>query len=277
MRSCFLCLCILLLLSCEKEKMALSSSNIPELLKINAGSFSLGSDKGFVANETPRVVVHLDDFYIGKYEITQNQYHAAIGEYPAYFKCGDCPVEQISWLDAITFCNILSQNERLDPAYIIKGDSVIWDRTSNGYRLPTEAEWEYACKAGTDTDLFASDLLFPNLDQLNSDLDGIGWYRNNSGEQVHPVGMKRSNAFGMHDMHGNVWEWCWDYFHFNRYILMDNPSSNPVDQQSSINRVIRGGSAFNNVFNARSALRYGTLAETQNLAIGFRVARNGTR
>ncbi|MGK5014738.1 formylglycine-generating enzyme family protein [Janthinobacterium sp. HLS12-2] len=110
-----------------------------------------------------------------------------------------CPVVDVSWLDAIAFCNHLSHLAGLTPCYDINGESVTWDPTAQGYRLPTEAEWEYACRAG-------------GQEVRYGDLDAIGWHAGNSNDSRHPVGEKVENALGLYDMIGNVWEWCWDRF-----------------------------------------------------------------
>jgi formylglycine-generating enzyme required for sulfatase activity len=258
---------------CTKDSAEMPLLEI-EMIKVLEGLFLMGSDKGYALNETPRRSVNLSAFLMSRYEVTEYQYLTAIGEPLRFVNCGNCPVEQVSWHDAIRFCNKLSVSEGLVPAYIIATDTVIWNRNADGYRLPTEAEWEYACKAGTDTDYYTGDMLGFDFMSMDSVLHKAGWYLLNSNNRPEPAGQKQANAFGLFDMHGNVWEWCWDYFDEERYLRMEGSSYNPVDETFAPERVTRGGSYFNNAFNARSALRYFAQPHDQIRAVGFRVVRN---
>ncbi len=145
--------------------------------------------------------VSLSDFAIGRYPITQAQYAAVTGLRPSQHAGPQHPVESVSWLDAVQFCNALSRVSGLQPYYeidtILPGATII--AGSNGYRLPTEAEWEYACRAGDQSPRYG-------------ELDAIAWYRDNSGGHPHDVGQKQPNAWGLHDTLGNVWEWCTDQY-----------------------------------------------------------------
>ena len=178
-------------------------------------------------------------FYMGKYEVTQRQWQRVMGNNPSEFKqCPTCPVENISWYDAQEFLDQLSAHD----------DEFI-------YRLPTEAEWEYACRAGTTGDYAGS-------------LDAMAWYTMNSGDRDHPVGQKRANAFGLFDMHGNVAEWCEDAFHENyTEALYDG---RPWLGESKY-RVLRGGSWGWGAAEARSASRSLNPPEEKNYTWGFRV------
>jgi formylglycine-generating enzyme required for sulfatase activity len=213
-----------------------------ELVYMPAGSFMMGSEKGR-SNEKPvhRVMIR-EGFYMGRYEVTQAQWQSVMDNNPSYFKGENNPVEQVSWDDAVAFINKLNE---MNDGY--------------KYRLPTEAEWEYACRAGTTGD-------------YAGDLDEIAWYKDNSGKATHPVGQKQPNAFGLYDMHGNVWEWCQDYWH-------DNYNGAPTDGSvwssggNSSERVLRGGSWVIGGYDLRSAGRIKSApAYPYIVTFGFRVA-----
>lgn len=145
--------------------------------------------------------VELQPFLMAKYPVTQELYDEVVQENPSTFKGKDRPVETVLWIEAITFCNLLSQQLALNPCYLLNEETeeISFDPTANGYRLPTEAEWEYACKAGT------TEIRYGELDE-------IAWYKENAGRATHPIGMKKPNAWGLYDMLGNVWEWCTDIY-----------------------------------------------------------------
>ena len=162
--------------------------------RIPAGEFDMGSTDGD-SDERPVHRVRISrDFYLGIHEVTQAEYRAVTGKSPSNFKGDDLPVEKVSWEEANEFCRLLTERERTAgglPSGMV-------------YRLPTEAEWEYAARAGTTTKYCFGD-----------DESGLGeyaWYGGNSGSTTHPVGQKRPNAWGLYDMHGNVWEWCQDWY-----------------------------------------------------------------
>jgi formylglycine-generating enzyme required for sulfatase activity len=194
--------------------------------------------------------------------VTQALYRAVTDRNPSQFKGDDRPVEKVSWLDAAAFCNRLSEKMGLQPVYEIDGDEVNWNRQSNGFRLPTEAEWEYACRAGTTTRFAHGD--------LESGLDRMAWYRENSGGKTRPVGLKDPNAWGLHDMHGNVWEWVWDWYG-------DYPSvsvSDPAGPDRGSVRVMRGGSWLNFARLCRSAIRDRGVPGGRGDFLGVRLSRS---
>jgi formylglycine-generating enzyme required for sulfatase activity len=169
------------------------------------------------------------------------------------------PMYYVSWYEAVEYCNKRSQKEGLTPAYTINGTNVTWNRSASGYRLPTEAEWEYACRAGTTT----------AYNTGASITDDTGWYRENSGDTTHPVGQKPANAWGLYDMHGNVWEWCWDWYG-------DYPSgaqTDPIGASSGSICVRRGGGWPYAAQYARSAYRGSFTPFLRFAFLGFRVVR----
>ena len=179
-----------------------------EMIRVPAGTFTMGGNGG--DDEKPSHPVNVPSFYIGKYEVTQKQWQIVMGNNPSHFKGDDLPVESVSWNDAKEFCKKLTE------------------MTGQTYRLPSEAEWEYACRAGTMGDYAGK-------------LDEMAWYRKNSVIKTHPVGQKKLNAFGLYDMHGNVWEWCEDVWHDN-YNNAPKDGSAWTDSAKQGDRVLRGGS-----------------------------------
>ncbi|MDR1353469.1 MAG: SUMF1/EgtB/PvdO family nonheme iron enzyme [Treponema sp.] len=215
---------------------------------VPGGTFMMGSIAGQGnANERPQRQISLGSFSIGKYEVTQAEYEAVMGSNPSNFRDGALPVERVSWLDAVDFCNRLSRAANVTPAYMISGANVTWNRGANGYRLPTEAEWEYACGEWID-----------------------GWLGGNSGRMTHPVGQLAPNRYGLYDMVGNVQEWCWDWYGtYSR-----DAQSNPQGPGSGTTRVRRGHS-FQNAGRLLLTNRdYGVPQEKNNIT-GFRIARSG--
>ena len=229
-----------------------------EMLLVPPGTFSMGCSSsqqyGCQAHELPVHAVTLTmPYYLGRFEVTQAQWTAVMGTNPSFFQgssypdAPNRPVEQVSWNTIQGFL------------------------TATGHRLPTEAEWEYACRAGTLTAYhsFAGNAAGFNDDSL---LGNVAWTSTNSGNQTRPVGQKLANALGLHDMHGNVWEWVHD-FYANDYYAM-SPSMDPPGPASGYNRVFRGGRWFNDSFFCRSSYREHIWPDYADGAAGFRVARN---
>jgi formylglycine-generating enzyme required for sulfatase activity len=237
-----------------------------QLKRIPAGTFQMGSPEGDgdCDDHSQHEVRITRPFYLGVYEVTQGQYQAVMGQNPSRFKRpADLPVEQVSWLDAVKFCNTLSEREGLRPFYEMDGATVsVPDWSGAGFRLPTEAEWEYACRAGSTTRYSFGD------DEAR--LGEFAWFDGNSGGKTHPVGQKGPNGFGFYDMHGNVYEWCWDGF--DAY-YQQSPTDDPRGPRSAASRVIRGGSLEDGPQGAQSAIRCRSGPENRDGNLGFRVAR----
>ena len=227
-----------------------------DLVAIQGGTFWMGSPEGVgEKNEHPRHQVTLAPFLMGKYPVTQAQWQAVMGNNPSKFKGADRPVEQVSWNDCQEFVKTLNANPSYSP--LNQGGQ------RGVFRLPTEAEWEYACRAGSDTIWhFGND---------PTQLGKYAWFSDNSGGETHPVGQKSPNAFGLYDMHGNVWEWCADTWH-------ENYTGAPTDGGAWLvsggsNRVLRGGSWNYAPRNVRSANRNYNGPAYRYDDFGFRVAR----
>ena len=218
---------------------------------IPAGTFMRGDANG-ENNETPHQVTLTKCFELGVYEVTQEQYEQVMDSNPSHYKGAQNPVENMRWDDAVEFCRKLSEL----PA-----------EQSAGYvhRLPTEAEWEYACRAGTDTAYSFGD--------SESELGEHAWYGRKSGDTTHPVGRKKPNGLGLYDMHGNVFEWCQDWYgNYPKGSVTD-----PTGPSSGSNRVLRGGGWFNAADDCRSANRIRLDPSSRSGILGFRVARSSVK
>lgn len=190
--------------------------------------------------------VAVDTFLLARYPVTQELYVAITGKTPSAFKGAQKPVETVSFIDAVTFCNLLSQSVSLDEYYAINGNEVEAVTGSNGYRLPFEAEWEYACRAGDAKPIYG------NINQ-------IAWYKGNSKNETHDVGEKQPNQWGLYDMLGNVWEWCWDVYDEKVY---------------GTYRIFRGGGWNDAERGCLASNRRRSHPAFQIDDLGFRIARN---
>jgi formylglycine-generating enzyme required for sulfatase activity len=244
---------------------AQSTEQLRLMLRVQGGTFWMGSREGaYGANEAAHRAT-VDSFYISETEVTQALWKEVMGNNPSQFPGDDRPVENISWLDAVRFCNALSERERLSPAYTINGNAVTWDRSAGGYRLPTEAEWEFAARGG-QRGAMGAEPLEKVYYAGGTDAMELGWYDKNSGRASKPVAGKAPNELGLYDMSGNVWEWCWDSY--GPY------PCDPMVERPGGNRVLRGGAWFTPVNLLRVTYRYWSTPSFKVNSVGFRIARN---
>ena len=236
-----------------------------EMVVIPGGFFDMGSKNGS-PDETPVHRVWVSSFWMDRFEVVQEQFKKYQISDPSHFKSPDRPLEQMNWTDAALYCNERSLAEGLEPCY----DEEIWQCNfeANGYRLPTEAEWEYACWAGTTTKYsFGNDA---------RKLKTYTWYAGNSAGKTHPVGQKKPNPWGLYDLHGNVAEWCNDFYSKGYY--RESPQKNPKGPTDGEERVLRGGAWNSTADSLRSSCRGSdpSIDDTclASDAIGFRCVRN---
>jgi len=223
-----------------------------EMVLIPAGEFSMGSpnsDKDAVRNEQPQHRVRITkSFYLGKFVVTQDQWKAVLGGNPSYNKGPKNPVEAVSWEDCQLFLRVLNAKAAT---------------RSRRFILPSEAQWEYACRGGTTTKY--------SFGEDEKRLGEYAWDRQNCGGKTHPVGEKKPNAWGLFDMQGNVWQWCQDRYDEGYYAV--SPKDDPTGPNNGARRVTRGSSWYGcGAFAARSACRGGFVTEQPDNFVGFRVA-----
>ncbi|MCL2706000.1 MAG: formylglycine-generating enzyme family protein [Spirochaetaceae bacterium] len=260
---------------------------------IRPGTFNMGSpdtEIGSYLDEAQHQVKLTKGFYMAKYAVTQEKYQTVMGSNPSYFNNnpasgedqGKRPVEQVSWYDVIVFCNKLSIEEGLTPVYTISGttnpdgwgtipttstdatwDAVTMNSTVNGYRLPTEAEWEYACRGGTTTAYSYGNTANPDY----------MWYDVNSVSMTHEVGKKTANAWGLYDKHGNVFEWCWDWYDDYGGAVTDYKGPGTLNMSYGAYRVSRGGCWGSPGQDARSGFRNLDEPWGWYYNVGFRLVR----
>jgi len=253
----------------------------PQMIFVQGGSFKMGSNS-HEPDEKPLHAVTVNDFYIGKYELTQKEWILVMGDNPSLLKGDDSPIVNISWYDVMIYCNRRSLIENLTPCYSINNStnpsdwgivprikSTIWDSVScnwsaNGYRLPTEAEWEYAAKGGNRSRSY----IYAGSNELNT----VGWFSCNSTVKAHSVGLKAPNEIGLYDISGNVWEWCWDWH--DKFYYSNSTPIDPKGQMAGTFRILRGG-CYNLYENScRITYRGNNSAQDCSKDLGFRLARS---
>ena len=245
----------------------------PGFVPVEGGTFQMGGPF-----DQPLHTVKITGFYMAKYEVTQKEWTAVMGSNPSYFEGDNLPVENVSWYDAVEYCNRLSEKEKLTPAYTIDKNrkdenndnenddlkwTVQWNRNANGYRLPTEAEWEYAAKGGN-----GSPGNYTYAGSTNA--DEVAWFWDNSVGSTQKVGAKKPNGLGLYDMSGNVYEWCWDW----KGEYSSGSQTDPIGASSGSLRVYRGGSWRHNGQAVSSAFRHnGAPPTARGNILGFRWVR----
>jgi formylglycine-generating enzyme required for sulfatase activity len=249
----------------HEKPAAIRTKSGVEMVLLPAGQFMMGDEKG-EDDEKPAHRVQVGAFYMDVCEVTQDSFQAMLGRNPAKWVAPDKPVERVSWLSAVEYCNMRSLREGFKPCYDLK--TLACDFAADGYRLPTEAEWEYACRAGSSARWsFGDD---------PAGLGKHGWFRGNSGKATHAVRGKAANPWGLYDMYGNVAEWCNDRYGERYYAT--SPERDPRGPEAGEERVLRGGSWKAAEDGCRSAARQSAppgLADAcfGSEAYGFRCVR----
>jgi formylglycine-generating enzyme required for sulfatase activity len=250
----------------QKPPTVIKTAGGAEMVSIPGGWFSMGGDQAR-ADESPVHKVRIDPFLMDRREVAQQQYAKLVIGEPSRFKDPRRPVEQIRWSEAVLYCNARSLDEGLTPCY--EEETGQCNFQADGYRLPTEAEWEYACRAGTTTDY--------SFGRNASALKDYAWCKENSNERTNPVGQKKANPWGLFDMHGNVAEWCHDKYDEAYY--KTSPQRNPPGPAKGDKRVVRGGAWNSGADACRAAYRRGETPGSPADAcfahpeIGFRCVR----
>ena len=236
------------------------------MVYVEGDTFLMGNENIYGRDrEKPVHEVTVSSFYMGKYEVTQEEYQDVMGINPSFSLENNCPVECVSWYDAVEYCNRLSKKEGLTPCYSGSGDNITCNWNANGYRLPTEAEWEYAARGGINKD----DYIYSG----SNDIYKVVWFLINS-RKTHYVGKKKANSLGIYDMSGNVYEWCWDWYDEAYY--SKSPRNNPTGAASGSIRVHRGGSWISSPGDCAVSFRFYSDPGDRSSILGFRVVRSSS-
>jgi len=256
----------------KSSETALANYDIYDVMVfIAGGNFQMGSKSSYWDDERPVHSVTISSFYISKYELTQKEWVAVMNSNPSSNIEEAYPVENVSWYNAIDYCNKRSIREGFTPCYSINGNTnpsswetgtIVCNWSADGYRLPTEAEWEYAARGGNQSNGY--------LYSGSNEIKEYFWYNGNSGYESHPVGLKRPNELGLYDMSGNVYEWCWDWYG----VYPSSYQTNPYGPSHGATRVTRGGSYYNYANYCTVSARGNADPKEYYSYLGFRVCRN---
>lgn len=247
----------------------------PEMVEVSNGSFQYGNT-GSITPEPDQLPVNevtISALSVSKYEITQELYEEIMDVNPSTEIGDNLPVNRVSWRQAVEFCNELSLEMGIVPAYTFDGTDVVCDFSAPGFRLPTEAEWEYIAKAGTTTDTYGGDLV--QVEGEDPTLEDIAWYNSNSGGTIQPVGLKMPNDFGVYDIIGNICEWTWDYYDSTYYQNMPvlDPTGPTEHDPSGKLQTARGGAFRFEPGNSTAFFRAGPDRNAIADVLGFRVVQ----
>lgn len=251
------------------SNMIFAQSNKPEVILVEGGTFIMGNEYSANPDERPEHKVTLNSFYISKYEVT-------VGEYTNFCRSAGLtvpegeeksPITNLSWENAVMYCNWLSKSNALEKCYDVKRDSnmfmVIYNKEANGYRLPTEAEWEYASRGGVKSKFYAF--------SGSNEVEEVGWSISNSGNRAHEVGQKKPNELGIYDMTGNAMEWCYDWYRDNYYAKSEE--NNPVGPKTGVSKVCRGGNFMCRPDVLRNTRRFNLEKNSEEGLAGIRLVR----
>ncbi|HAL18625.1 MAG TPA: hypothetical protein DCO86_03275, partial [Spirochaetaceae bacterium] len=237
------------------------------MVKVDGGNYAFGHGSSTTT---------ISPFYISKYQITQYEWNKTMGGSKTFRHTSSpeginsrLPAEYVSWIQAVTFCNALSVEDGYEPCYTINGTNVDCDWTKNGYRLPTETEWEYAASGGNNSYTYSG----------SNDYAAVGWFENNSDNRTHEIGLKAANGYGLYDMSGNVWEWCWDLCSDRRPTVYGGfGATNYRGASSGSYRALRGGTAWNTIgstdFPGMLTFRYTEVIGNECGDVGLRIVRS---
>ncbi|MDB5282510.1 MAG: Sulphatase-modifying factor protein [Bacteroidota bacterium] len=255
----------------DKPKSKAAPIDLNKYILVEGGTYSMGTDKMVETHEGPPHTVTVKGFYLAKTETTYEDYDKFCFETKydtaggAGWGRGKQPIVNVTWLEAVKYCNWLSAKEKLSKCYLINDTTkeVKYLDTAKGYRLPTEAEWEYAARGGNKSK--------NTLHAGGNDLSTVGWFAGNSGNRAMPVAQKAPNELGFYDMTGNVWEWCWDVYDWNYYKV--SPAEDPKGPATGSYRVMRGGAFYNQPNYTHIVTRQNAGIGFKQNSVGFRVAR----
>jgi len=236
----------------------------PGMVLVKGGTFTIGANEE-EGDGAPIHDVTLDGFYIGRFEVTQAEWQAVMGDNPSFYPAAGNPVENVDWYMAVAFCNKKSEQEGLMPCYSGQGDNITCNFAASSYRLPTEAEWEYAARGGSRSGGYTY--------SGSNSAEEVAWFEDDSGGRPRPKGQKKPNELGIYDMSGNAWEWCWEWYDPGYY--KNGPANNPPGPLTGKERSYRGGGCCGRQEFLRPAARFKLPPAYKHFDMGLRVIKKG--